>query len=224
MNRIQAVIFDVDGTLVDSNHLHVLCWQETFRHFGKDIPLEALFRQVGKGSDQYMPVFWSEKELRHIGTQMAAFREQLFLQKYLRQAKPFPKAKELLERLHQDGLRVAVASSSKTDTLSFYVDLLHIRDVLDCVTSADEAKRSKPCPDIFAAALNDLLLPAERAIMVGDTPYDAEAACKLGAKALGVLCGGFSEQELRSAGAAEVYKDPADLLAHYTGSAPLPFA
>ena len=215
---IEAVIFDVDGTLVDSNDLHAAAWQETFRRFGKDVPLAALRHQIGKGADQFMPVFWTEEELSRIGREMDDYRDELYRKRYMERAVPFPKVKQLMERIRQDRKYVALASSSKSHVIDFYMTLLNIRDVVDLRTSADEAAKSKPFPDIFAAALRNLGAPADRAIAIGDTPYDAEAAGSLGMRTIGVLCGGFPEGELRGAGAIAIYKDPADLLTHYASS------
>ena len=121
---IRAAIFDLDGTLVDSNDLHVQAWQETFRHFGKEFPEQELRKQIGKGGDQYLPEFLSERELREIGPEVEKFRGALFKKKYLEQVKPFPKVRELFETLHNDGKRIALASSGNGDEVDHYVKLL----------------------------------------------------------------------------------------------------
>src|SRR5205085_1131495 len=108
---IRAAIFDLDGTLVDSNELHVLAWQETFRHFGKEVSVERLGEQIGKGGDQYLPVFLDEREMREFGKQADEYRGEIFKKKYLSQVRPFPKVRELLERLRADGKKIAFASS-----------------------------------------------------------------------------------------------------------------
>jgi len=216
---IQAVLFDVDGTLVDSNDLHTSSWKETFLHFGRNVPYPDLRRQIGKGADQYMPVFWSDEELHRFGKEMERFREELFLKKYLKQAKPFPKAKELLERMRQDGKQVALASSSKTEVIDFYTELLGIGDIINARTTADEARRSKPYPDIFSAALGDLEgVTADETLVVGDAPYDILAASKLGIDTIAFLCGGFTVEELEHTGAIAVYENPERLLAKYESS------
>ena len=110
---IRAAIFDLDGTLVDSNELHVLAWQETFRHFGKEIPLERLREQIGKGGDQYLPEFLNERELREFGKEADKYRGEIFKKKYLPQVRPFPKVRELFERVRSDGKKIALASSGK---------------------------------------------------------------------------------------------------------------
>jgi len=166
-----------------------------------------------------MPVFWSDEELHRFGKEMERFREELFLKKYLKQAKPFPKAKELLERIRQDGKQVALASSSKTEVIDFYTELLGIGDIINARTTADEARRSKPYPDIFSAALGDLEgVTADETLVVGDAPYDILAASKLGIDTIAFLCGGFTVEELEHTGAIAVYENPERLLAKYESS------
>ena len=213
---IRAVIFDLDGTLVDSNELHVLAWQETFRHYGKEIPIERLREQIGKGGDQYLPVFLNEREMREFGKQSDEYRGKVFKKKYLSQVKPFPKVRELFERLRADGKKIALASSGKDDEVHHYEKLLNIKGLVDSMTTADQVVHSKPKADVFIAALHNLgsVSPGE-AIAIGDTPYDVEAAKKIELPVIGVLCGGFSEEALRDEGAVAVFRDPADLLANY---------
>ena len=212
---IRAAIFDLDGTLVDSNEFHVLAWQETFRHFGKDIPIQRLREQVGKGGDQYLPVFLDEREMREFGEKADKFHGDVFKKKYLSQVKPFPKVRELFERLRADGKKIALASSGKDAEVRHYEKLLGIKPRVDCMTTSDHVVHSKPYADVFIGALNLLRLPANEAIAIGDTPYDVEAAKKIELRVIGVLCGGFSEEMLRDEGAAAIYRDAADLLDHY---------
>jgi HAD superfamily hydrolase (TIGR01549 family) len=212
---IRAAIFDLDGTLVDSNELHVLAWQETFRHFGKEIPLERLREQIGKGGDQYLPVFLTEREMREFGEAADKYRGEIFKKKYLPEVKPFPKVRELFERLRADGRKIALASSGKEAEVRHYEKLLGIGGMVDCMTTADQVAHSKPKADVFIAALNLLSLPPNEAIAIGDTPYDVEAAKKIELPVIGVLCGGFSEQMLRDEGAVAIFRDPADLLERY---------
>lgn len=212
---IRGVIFDLDGTLVDSNDLHVLAWQETFRHFGKEIPLERLREQIGKGGDQYLPVFLSEQEMREFGDDADKYRGEVFKKKYLREVKPFPKVHELFERLRADGKKIALASSGKEDEVRRYEKLLGIAGMVDCMTTSDQVAHSKPKADVFIAALNMLALPPDEAVAIGDTPYDIAAAKKIELGVVGVLCGGFPEQTLREAGAVAIFRDPAELLERY---------
>lgn len=215
---IEAVIFDVDGTLVDSVDLHARAWQEALRHFQHLIPFATIRSQIGKGGDQLLPVFLSPTELRDYGTELEEYRGALFKRKYLPDVRPFPQVRALFERLHEAGQRLVLASSAHFDELEIYARLANIEDLLDDMVSADDAERSKPHPDIFAAALDKLELPAPRAVVVGDTPYDAQAAQKLSLACIGVLSGGFPAADLRSAGCQSIYQSPADLLAHYANS------
>jgi HAD superfamily hydrolase (TIGR01509 family) len=212
---IRGVILDLDGTLVDSNELHVQAWHETFRHFGKDIPLERLREQIGKGGDQYLPEFLNDREVREFGDEMDKYRGAVFQKKYLPQVKPFPKVRELVERLRADGKKIALASSGKDVEVRNYEKLLEITSLVDCRTTADQVAHSKPKPDVFLAALHLLKLPVSEAIAVGDTPYDIDAAKKIGLPVIGLLCGGFPEEVLRNEGAAAIFRDPADLLDRY---------
>jgi len=216
---IKAVIFDIDGTLVDSVDLHARAWQETFRHFGKEIPFKDVRRQIGKGGDQLMPVFFTKEEIDRFGEEMEEFRGDLYKREYLSQVRAFPQTRELFERISADGKRIALASSAKEDELDTYQKLARIEDLVEKETSADDAEKSKPHPDIFEAALAQLAdIEPEEAVVVGDTPYDAEAAGKILLRTVGVLCGGWAEDELRAAGCIAIYRDPADLLARFEGS------
>jgi HAD superfamily hydrolase (TIGR01549 family) len=216
---IRAAIFDLDGTLVDSNDLHVLAWQETFRHFGKEIPIERLREQIGKGGDQYLPVFLDDREMREIGKQADEYRGEIFKKKYLSQVRPFPKVRELLERLRAEGKKIALASSGKEDEVEHYEKLLNIRKLVDSMTTSDQVAHSKPKADVFIAALRALgSVSPNEAVAIGDTPYDVAAAKKIELPVIGVLCGGFSEQVLRDEGAVAIFRDPADLLERYQQS------
>jgi HAD superfamily hydrolase (TIGR01549 family) len=216
---VTAVIFDVDGTLVDSVGLHARAWEEAFRHFGHEIPFEEIRRQIGKGSDKLIPHFLPPEEFRRIGEQLDKFRGELWKSKYLSQVKPFPKVRELFQKILADGKRIALASSAKGDELQTYKEIAGIDDLVETETSADDVESSKPDPDVIHAALRKLNNPdPAEGIMVGDTPYDAIAAAKAGVRTIGVLCGGFPERELREAGCIAIYRDPADLLAQYEES------
>ena len=216
---LKAIIFDIDGTLVDSVDLHARAWQETFRHFGREVEFERVRHQIGKGGDQLMPVFFSEEEIERFGEEMEKFRGEMFKREYLPQVRAFPQVREIFERIKADGKRIALASSAKKDELKVYKELARITDLVEEETSADDAEKSKPHPDIFEAALAALGdLNANEAIVIGDTPYDAEAAGKINLRTIGVLCGGFPETELRAAGCIAVYRDPRHLLADYDRS------
>ena len=215
---VKAAIFDIDGTLVDSVDLHAQAWKEAFKNFGKDIPYQQIRHQIGKGGDQLMPVFFTREELEEFGERMEKFRGELFKREFMSRVRPFPQVRELVERIESDGKQIALASSAKADELQFYKKITQIEDLVEDEASSDDAEKSKPHPDIFRAALDKLGMAASEVIAIGDTPYDAEAAGKLKIRTIGVLCGGFPEEELRSAGCIEIYEDPADLLARYDSS------
>jgi HAD superfamily hydrolase (TIGR01509 family) len=215
----RAVIFDVDGTLVDTNDLHAAAWEAAFRQFGHAVPAAEIRGQIGKGGDQLMPVFLPPEVVEREGEAIAEARSALFLRDYIGRARAFPGVRPLFERLRAEGQRILLASSAKGEELERYKEIARIADLVDAATSADDADRSKPHPDIFAAALDRLKpLPPAAAIVVGDSPYDAEAAGKAGLRCLGLLCGGFPGAVLREAGCIALYRDPAALLADYARS------
>ena len=218
---IKAVVFDVDGTIVDSVDLHAEAWQEAFKKFGKEVELEAVRRQIGKGADQLLPVFFSPVELAQFGKELEEYRSNLYKKEYLPHVKAFPKVRELFERIRQDGKRIALASSAKGDELNTYKKLARIEDLTEAETSSEDAEKSKPHPDIFEAALGELGdVARNRVVVVGDTPYDAQAAAKADLYTIGLLCGGWNENDLRGAGCIAIYRDPAELLARY-GESPI---
>ncbi len=211
-----AFIFDIDGTLVDSNELHVDSWDRAFRRFGKQFPREKLRSQIGKGSDQYLPEFLTPDEIDRFGKELDDYRSDLFKRAYLPKVRPFPKVRELFQRIRDDDKRIVLASSGKKTDTKYYIDLLKVDDLIEGYVSGDDADISKPAPDIFAASLKKLgsISPTD-AMTVGDTRFDIEAARKAGLKTIAVLCGGTPESVLREAGAIAIFRDPADFLAHY---------
>ncbi len=216
---ITATIFDIDGTLVDSVDLHASAWQRALAKFGHNERLEDVRQQIGKGGDQLLPVFLSPEEQKQYGEELKEYRGELFKKEYLPEVTAFPRVRELLLRMKREGLQIALASSAKNDEIEIYKRIAHIEDLVEEQSSADDAARSKPHPDIFEAALAKLRdVEATEAITIGDSPYDAIAAGKLGIKSVGVLSGGFAEEELRAAGYSAIYKDCAELLEQYDDS------
>jgi len=216
---IKAVIFDVDGTLVDTVDLHAEAWVETLRHFGVEVAFSDMRAQIGKGGDQILHGLLPPDMLERRGEEIEAFRADLFKRDYWPKARAFPGVRELFEHIRAAGQRAVLASSGKADEVEGYTKLANIADLIEAATSSDDAERSKPFPDIFQAALDTLSpLSADEAMVVGDTPYDAEAARNAGLKMVGVLSGGFSERSLREAGCVAVYRDPEDLLRNYDSS------
>src|SRR6266480_8155735 len=211
-----AFIFDIDGTLVDSNQLHVDSWDRAFRRFGNQFPQEKLRAQIGKGSDQYLPEFLTPDEIDRFGKELDDYRSELFRKEYLPKVRPFPKVPELFQRIRDDNKRIVLASSGKKADTKYYVDLLKVDNLIDGYVSGDDADSSKPAPDVFGASLKKLggISPAN-AVTVGDTRFDIEAAKNAGLKTIAFLCGGTPESVLREAGAIAIYRNPADFLAHY---------
>ena len=212
----RAVIFDIDGTLVDSVNLHAEAWQEAFHDFGHEIGFDVIRHQIGKGSDQLMPSLLSKAEIAEHGEALEQHRSALFKARYLSRVAAFPQVRELFERLRADGKRIVLASSAKKNEIAIYKEIAGITDLVETEVSGDDVSRSKPHGDIYAAAIKKLadLVPSD-VIAVGDTPYDAEAAGQAGIRTVGVLCGGFPKEELRAAGCSAIYRDPKDLLLHY---------
>jgi HAD superfamily hydrolase (TIGR01509 family) len=215
-----ALIFDIDGTLLDSVDLHARAWQEAFQHFGHDIPFDKIRSQIGKGGDQLLPVFLDEEQRKNYGKKLEEYRADLFKRKYLAEVKPFPCVRELFQKAISSGQKVALASSARGDELKHYEQIANVEDLVHVETSSADADKSKPHPDIFQAALEHLGSEIDRSkiVVIGDTPYDAEAAGKAGLKTVGVLCGGFPEESLRGAGCFAIYRDPEDLLRNYEQS------
>lgn len=219
---LQVVIFDVDGTLIDSNDLHAEAWQRAFRHFGYEIPYDRLRSQIGKGGDNYVPYFLSPEDNAKFGKELDHYKSELFKREYASKVVPFPGVRKLFERIRDEGLRIALATSSKGDELEQYERILNIGDLVDKRTSKSDAEHSKPAPDIFAAALERLGITAADAMAVGDTPYDAHACAKLELPIIGMLCGGFSEADLLQAGCFAIYEEPEDLLRRFDRSPLVP--
>jgi HAD superfamily hydrolase (TIGR01549 family) len=205
LSSVLAFIFDIDGTLVDSNELHVDSWDRAFRRFGKQFSREQLRAQIGKGSDQYLPEFLTAEEIHRFGKDLDEYRSELFRKDYLPKVRAFPKVCELFQRIHHDNKQIVLASSGKKSDTEYYVDLLNIGDLINGCVSGDDADHSKPAPDVFAASLEKLdnISPAD-AVTVGDTRFDIEAAGKVGLPTIAFLCGGARESVLREAGAIAV--------------------
>ena len=214
----KAVLFDIDGTLVDSNDFHVNAWDEAFRGVGKTFDAQTIHDQIGKGTDMLVPTLMpgtSKDEQERLGEAHG----NAFKSRYLDQVKPFPAAHDLLVRVHAAGKKVILASSASKSELDHYLELLDVRDIVAESTSADDVENTKPAPDIFATALKKVApFAADEVIVVGDTPYDIEAAAKCGIAAIGLRSGRFSDQSLRDAGAVALYDDVASLLAEYDTS------
>jgi HAD superfamily hydrolase (TIGR01549 family) len=214
----KAAIFDVDGTLLDSVDFHAMAWHEAMVRFGHDVSFQQVRSQIGKGGDKLIPVFLSEDEQRTHGKELDTWRSEHFKTKYLPLVRPFSAVPDLLQRARHAGLRIAIASSAKKDELEKYLDIAGAKKLIDEMVSSEDVDESKPAPDIFIAVLKKLAIDGRDAVAIGDTPYDAEAAGRAEVPTIGLLCGGFTEDELRKAGCAQVYPGPAALLACFERS------
>lgn len=201
-----GVLFDVDGTLMDTNYLHTLAWSRAFVEVGRWAPMNAIHRLVGMGGDQLVPTLFGEPDddaeaarARHYG-------------ELIDEARPFPGAADVLGALHDDGLVVVLASSSPADELRVLLDRLQAGDAVDATTTKDDVATSKPAPDIFEAALRAGSVDPGRALVVGDSVWDVQAARAAGLGCLGVETGGFSRHELQEEGAIHVYRDVQEIL------------
>ena len=211
-----TVLLDVDGTLIDSNDAHAHAWVDVCQEFGRECDYAKIRRMIGMGGDKLMPKAFGIEHDSKEGKKMAERRSEIFFERYLPALKPFPKSRDLLVRIREDGHTLVVATSAKSDEMKALLDAAGIADLLEEATSSSDAKRSKPDPDIVKAALKKSDAEPEDAIMLGDTPYDVEAATRAGVRIIGVRCGGWSDAELR--GAIATYADPADLLRRYDES------
>jgi beta-phosphoglucomutase-like phosphatase (HAD superfamily) len=213
---VNAVIFDVDGTLIDSVDFHARAWAEAFAKFGRPVQFEKVRGQIGKGGDNLMPVFPNEQQIDAFGEDLEAFRGDLFKKHYLKLLRPFSGVRALFQRLVADDIKIALASSAKPDELQKYKRIAEIEDLLEAETSSEDAETSKPAPDIFQAAVKELGRVQHKKILVfGDTPFDAQAAVKAGLHCAGVLCGGFSARSLNAAGCIALYRSPSNILVNY---------
>ncbi|AXC10412.1 putative phosphatase [Acidisarcina polymorpha] len=215
---LEAVLCDMDGTLVDSNALHAEAWSRTFAHFGIVVGFDEALHQIGKGGDQIIPTFVSRESLPRLEKPIKEYRSSLFHREYFNRIKAFPGSRELLLKMRAVGLRIAVASSSEKDDLEKLKEIAGIADLVEKETSSDDANQSKPEPDIFQAALDRLGVQPAEAIALGDTPWDIEAASKAGVPTIAVTSGGWTEEELLQAGAIEVYKDVHEISEMFTKS------
>ena len=214
-----TVILDVDGTLVDSNGAHARAWVDAFAEAGITVPFDRVRRAIGMGGDKLMPAVSGIDEDTERGQAISVRRGAIFKERYLSDLRAFPATRELVSRLRGDGFRIAVASSAKEDELGPLLERASVADLIGPRTSSDDAEGSKPEPDIVHAAMRRSEADPQRTLMLGDTPYDVEAARAAGIAIIGVECGGWPADAL--AGAIAIYRDPADLLARYDQS---PFA
>jgi HAD superfamily hydrolase (TIGR01509 family) len=207
-----GVLFDVDGTLVDTTYLHTVSWWEALRQTDRHVPMAEIHRAIGMGSDKLLDHLLGPERDRGADGKLRDAHDALFAE-YWERLVPLPRAADLLRACAERGLRVVLATSAAEHEVAALRRALAADDVIDTVTSSADAEESKPAPDILEAALEQSGLPAERVVFVGDSVWDVAAAGKLDIPCVGLTCGGTSRGELAGAGAVAVYDDPAALLA-----------
>jgi HAD superfamily hydrolase (TIGR01509 family) len=211
----RVLIFDVDGTLVDSTYQHAIAWQRAFAACGLSIPAWQLHRQVGKGGDRLVPDVAGTQVEREHGERLRNLHDQLFA-RMLNEVQGFDGVRALLAAAREGGWKTALASSGREEEVEHYVEMLGIDQLLDARTSAADADTSKPAPDLFSVAherSGGTPEDAASALVVGDAPWDCIAAQAAGMRMVGVLSGGFAACELRDAGVEQVFEHVAELRA-----------
>jgi HAD superfamily hydrolase (TIGR01509 family) len=203
-------ILDIDGTLVDTNYQHALAWYRAFRKHGLVLPIWRIHRHIGMGGDQLLPALSDEGFEREHGEDVREDEKSLYME-MIGEVEPMHDARELIEEIKRRGHAAVLASSAKDEEVEHYLDLLDARSLADGWTSSADVESTKPEPDLVHAALEKAGAAAADAVMIGDTPYDVEAAKRAGVPTIAVLTGGFSEAELREAGAVEVFESVAEL-------------
>lgn len=215
MNDLRpGVLFDVDGTLLDTNYLHVLAWWQALRDVGRDeVPMAAIHRAIGIASEGLVERLLDEENQDAVDAhsrRYEALRDQVTA---------FPRTAELVTACADRGLTPVLATSGKEEDLEWMLPAIGVGDgVFAGATTSSDVEEGKPAPDLLTAALEQHRLDPERTVVVGDTVWDVKAAEKAALPCIGLTSGGISEAELREAGAAEVYDDPADLLTHLDSS------
>lgn len=216
---IAGVLLDIDGTLVLSNDAHAQAWVEAFADYGYEVKFDDVRPLIGMGGDQLVPRIVPQLSGKEgVGKQVANRRKELIIEKFSPNLAPTPGSRELVQRLKQEGLKLIVASSATSEELSNLLKAGEVEDLLaeEPITTSSDADASKPEPDLVQAALSKGGLQPEQAIMLGDTPYDIQAASLAGVGVIAFRCGGFDDKQLSEALA--IYDDPADLLKHYEQS------
>jgi HAD superfamily hydrolase (TIGR01509 family) len=199
---VTAAILDIDGTLVDTNYHHAIAWFRAFRQHGHVVPIWRIHRHIGMGGDKLVAALLSDEVEEREGEDIRAAEKALYLT-FIEEVEPLRGARALMEDLRDRGASIVLASSAKAGEVDHYLDLLDARGLADGWTTSADVEATKPSPDLVLAALEKV--GTKDAIMIGDSTWDCEAAKAAGISSIAVLTGGFSEEELRAAGASEVY-------------------
>jgi HAD superfamily hydrolase (TIGR01509 family) len=211
MKTVRGVLLDIDGTLVESNDAHAHAWVKALGESGREVAFESVRPLIGMGGDKLLPAVCGLDAESPEGKRVSKRRKEIFLAEYLPHLRPCRGARELLGLLAERGYKMAAASSAKKDELGPLLKLCGADRVVEAATSSDDADESKPDPDILHAALKEIGLPAAEVVLLGDTPYDVEAARRAGVRVIALRCGGWRDADLA---ADAVYDDPADLTKH----------
>jgi phosphoglycolate phosphatase-like HAD superfamily hydrolase len=213
---LRGVIFDIDGTLVDSNDAHARSWVDTFSENGYDVPFESVRPLIGMGGDKLLPKTIGIRHDSAEGKKLTERRSKIFRESYLPRLRALDGSRALVQRIQRDDLKAVVATSAKDEELEGLLKAAQVADLMEEKATASDAKRSKPDPDIVEAAVEQSGLDATDLVMIGDTPYDVEAATRAGVRIIGFRSGGWGDVDL--AGAMEIYDGPAHLLEAYASS------
>jgi HAD superfamily hydrolase (TIGR01509 family) len=212
LDRYRGVLFDVDGTLVDSSYLHTLCWWQALRQYQRDVPMAAIHRAIGMGSGEltrHLVPGIAESEIAELSASHDAHYAG-----YWAGLRTLPGARELVRHCHRTGLVTVLASSASERELAVLREVLDVEDAIDHATHSDEAGAGKPAPDLIEVGLAKAGLAVDQAVYLGDSIWDVQACQAIGLDCIGLECGGTSAAELREAGALATFQNPADLLAH----------
>jgi HAD superfamily hydrolase (TIGR01509 family) len=209
MARVRAVLFDIDGTLLDSNDAHAHAWLDALRGHGKSVPFDLLRSKIGMGGDKLLREVAGIEDDSVDGRSITERRIAILKAHYLADIGPFPGARVLVDRLRSRGLVCAAVTSARAADVADRLRVAAVADLIDPVVSSDDAENSKPDPDHVQVALDKLGLAANECVMVGDTPYDIESAARASVASIGFRCGGWGDKDLR--GAIAIYDGPAHL-------------
>jgi HAD superfamily hydrolase (TIGR01509 family) len=194
MQNLHGILLDVDGTLVDSNDAHAHAWVQALADHGIAVPFASVRSLIGKGGDKLLPEISGIRIDSAQGKDISRERKEIFLRKFLPNLHPFPRVKDLLARMKKDGLKLVTASSAEDDELDTLLKVCGADEFVEARTSSDDAENSKPDPDIIAAALKKIGLPAEQVILLGDTPFDVEAGSGASVRTVALRCGGWTDR------------------------------
>ena len=213
---LEGVIFDIDGTLLDSNDAHAQSWVDTFAEAGYSVPFEIVRPLIGMGADKLLPKTIGIRHDSEEGKKLTERLSEIFRKSYLPHLRPLRGSRALVLRVREDGLKAIVATSAKDEQLKGLLKAAEVEDLMQEKATASDAKRSKPDPDIVDAAIEKSGVSPRNLVMIGDTPYDIEAATRAGVRIIAFRSGGWDDDSLK--GAAEIYDGPEDLLSHYDTS------